>query len=212
MARTKPRVTYVDRDPTATPHELSTELYADANDCYAYPITSAEDIVMFIPGGRYPYDGDVSENTDWLREGNYERLWKTVQAFEKLGALLDGEDGKRIVKYRGRDEATGFPLMERPLGGPLMKFYTRHCSAMWQTSSSIAPAYLHLVYRWSLQILSALATIHKKGIIHMEIGSLKSHWLREDLSLALVGFMSADFVNTRGERAQGDDNDELRLA
>ena len=69
-------------------------------------------------------------------------------------------------------------------------------------SSLIAPEYLPLVYRWALQILTALATIHSEGIFHMDIQSLDPYWLREDLSIALVGFMSASFVNLRGEHTQ----------
>ena len=136
-------------------------------------------------------------------------------------------------RYRGKDPATAFPLLERPSGGPPVDFYSRHYPLMYPairngdtttvlgiaTSDSLtspillAPVYRLLVYRWALQILTALSVIDSHGIIHMDIAVQESFWLRQDLSLALVGFLGAKFVNTRGEHVPGRSHcgDEFRL-
>jgi len=119
-------------------------------------------------------------------------------------------------RYRGRDPATGFPLLEKAPLGPLCWYLRRRDSAMYPPnpsgSSSIAPEHLHLVYRWALQILTALSTIHSKEMIHMDVQSTESCRLREDLSLALVGFVGSSFWNLRGERfLDSSSNWETRL-
>ncbi|KEQ60474.1 uncharacterized protein M437DRAFT_68022 [Aureobasidium melanogenum CBS 110374] len=168
---------------------------------------------MIVPGGRYPYAGDVSTDADWLREPEAELVWRNVLVHEKLNAAESS--CARIVRYKGRDAATAFPLLEKPGGGPLNKFLALHRARMYPEAhdneadsdsietSFIASTYLPLVYRCALQILSALSEIHRNGIIHMDIVSPDCFWLYEDLSIALVGFQSADFVSLKGERVQG---------
>lgn len=138
-------------------------------------------------------------------------------------------------RYFGKDTATAFPLLEKPAGGPLSEFYLHHHNSIYPANKDndsnsatalgtmtshdpvhgapLAPVYLHLIYRWALQILSALSVIHSHGIIHMKIIDQDSFWLREDLSIALVGFLSADFVNLNGERVRGNthNGNEFRL-
>ncbi|KAG9765644.1 hypothetical protein KCU73_g336, partial [Aureobasidium melanogenum] len=208
MTRTKLVYTQPTRDPSATPLKLSPESWAGLLDplCFVYEIDEAvyDNTLIMIPGGRYPYDGDVSEDADWLRESEAELVWRNVLVFEKLNAA--GSKCNRIVKYKGRDAATSFPLLEKPGGGPLKTFLATHRTRMYpeNEAGSIAPTYLPLIYRWALQILSALSEIHHNGIIHMDIVSPDCFWLYDDLSIALVGFQSADFVNMEGERVQGD--------
>lgn len=55
-----------------------------------------------------------------------------------------------------------------------------------------------LVYRWALQILTALSETFRNEIIHVDIVSLDCFWLFEDSSIALVAFQSADFVSLKG--------------
>lgn len=72
MARTKIIYTQPTRNPTATPYKLSTEPYAALFNppCSAYPVINGGeiDVVMLIPGGRFVYDGDPSEDADWTHE------------------------------------------------------------------------------------------------------------------------------------------------
>lgn len=122
-------------------------------------------------------------------------------------------------RYKCKDAATAFPLLEKPEGGPLDRFWHAHRERMYPVNNNnisefseltgsgshvLATHYLPLIYRWALQVLSALSVIHNHEIIHMDIVSPDSFWLRQDLSLALVGFQSADFVNAQGQRVQGD--------
>ncbi|KAG9671909.1 hypothetical protein KCU99_g7395, partial [Aureobasidium melanogenum] len=213
MARTKLVYTQPTRDAAATPPTLSREPWASILNplCFVYEIDQEkfEHTVILIPGGRYPYDGDVSEDADWLREREAVLVWRNVLVYEKL--IAEGVECDRVVRYRGKDAATAFPLLEKPRGGPLKTFLAAHRTRMYgaatgnsHKTSSIAPAYLPLIYRWGLQILSALSEIHGNGIIHMDIVSPDCFWLYDDLSIALVGFQSADFINMKGERVQGD--------
>lgn len=164
-----------------------------------------------IPGGRYPYNGDVSNDADWLHEPTTGLVWKNVLVYEKLDA--SGAGCQRIVKHKGKDAAIAFPLLEKPGGGTLKEFLAANHARMYlggvsdntaygnsNDKCSIAPAYLPLVYCWALQILSALSEIHRCGIVHMDVVSLDCFWLYENLSIALVGFQSADFINLKGER------------
>lgn len=159
-----------------------------------------------IPGGNYPYDGNVSADADLLCEPEAELVWCNVLVYEKL--IAEGMVCDRTVRYRGRDAATAFPLLEKPGGGLLNKFLAARRGQMYsmrETSDvQITPTCLLLVYRWALQILSALSELHRNGIIHMDIVSPDCFWLYNDLSIALVGFQSAGFVNLRGERAKRD--------
>ncbi|KAG9664087.1 hypothetical protein KCU64_g917, partial [Aureobasidium melanogenum] len=213
MARTKPIFTKPPRDPSATPLTLSPEPWAEPLNplCFVYEIdeTGYENTLILIPGFRYPYDGDASEDADWLREGDAELVWRNVLVYEKLKAAKS--KCNRIAKYKGKDAATAFPLLGKPDGGPLNKFLAVHRARMYgadtsnsHETSSIAPAYLPLLYRWVLQILPALSEIHRNEIIHMDIVSSDCFWLYKDLRIALVGFQSADFVNLEGEPVQGD--------
>lgn len=102
MARTKIIYTQPTRDPTATPHRLLfKELYAPLYNplCFAYPVAEIDHMVMLVPGGRYPYDGDASENAEWTDEPQHEFVWRTVLAYGKMGALDWERAGRRIVKY-----------------------------------------------------------------------------------------------------------------
>ncbi|GAB7347756.1 hypothetical protein MBLNU459_g5305t1 [Dothideomycetes sp. NU459] len=161
MARTilAPRYTRPTRDPGAIPHDFRigpNGAYACFETSAACEVPGEDDMVMIIPGGRYSYDGDASEDADWLGEDmGHEQVWRATLAYEKMGDL-DEDAGRRVV-------------------------------------------------RWALQVLSALSTIHSHGIIQLRIASFESFWLREDLSLALAGFLSADFVNKSGEWVAGDD-------
>ncbi|KAG9704219.1 hypothetical protein KCU60_g5522, partial [Aureobasidium melanogenum] len=213
MARTKLVYTQPTRDPAATPLKLCPKPWAELMNplCFVYEIdkTGYENTLILIPGGRYQYDGDVSECAEWLREGDAELVWRNVLVYEKL--LVAESTCNRIVKYKGKDAATAFPLLEKPGGGPLNQFLAAHRTRMYGAAASnshqtspIASTYLPLIYRWALQILSALSETHGNGIIHMDIVSLDCLWLYNDLSIALVGFQSADFVNMKGERVQGD--------
>lgn len=208
MARTKLIYSQPPRDPSATPPVLSLGTWAELLNplCFVYEIEEAdyENTLMIVPGGRYPYAGDVSTDADWQREPEAELVWRNVLFHEKLNAAESS--CARIVRYKGRDAATAFPLLEKPGGGPLNKFLTVHRARMYpeNETSTIASTYLPLVYRWALQILSALSEIHRNGIIHMDVVSPDCFWLHDDLSIALVGFQSADFVNLRDERVQGE--------
>ncbi|KAG9664696.1 hypothetical protein KCU98_g16492, partial [Aureobasidium melanogenum] len=208
MARTRLVYTQPTRDPSATPLTLSAEPWASILNplCFVYGIDQAghENTLMIIPGGRYPYDGDVCADADWLREHEAELVWRNVLVYEKLDA--SGSQYTRIGKYKGKDAATAFPLLEKPGGAPLKTFLAAHRTRMYpeNETGSVASTYLPLVYRWALQISSALSEIHRCEIIHMDVVGSDCFWLYEDLSIALVGFQSADFVNLKGQRVQGD--------
>jgi hypothetical protein len=49
---------------------------------------------------------------------------------------------------------------------------------------------LLLYYRWALQSLAMLAFLHEQGVYLMDFSS-KTIWIREDLSIALSGFVNA---------------------
>lgn len=213
MARTKLVYTQPTRDATARPPRLSLEPWAEILNplCFVYKINEAgyDNTLIMIPGGRYPYDGDASGDADWLLENTAELVWRNVLVYEKLNA--SGSQYNRIVKCRGKDAATAFPLLEKPGRGPLNKFLAVNRARMYgaatgssQETSSIASAYLPLISRWALQILSASSEIHRCGIIHMDIVSPDCFWLDSYLSITLVGFQSADFVNLEGKRVRGD--------
>lgn len=51
---------------------------------------------------------------------------------------------------------------------------------------------LLLFYRWALQSLAVLAFLHEHGVYLMDF-SMRTLWIRDDLSIALSGFVSATF-------------------
>jgi hypothetical protein len=61
---------------------------------------------------------------------------------------------------------------------------------------------LRLYYRWALQGLSALATLHSKDI-YLRTFSTEQIWLRSDLSLALTGFVGADILGDTTDYGDG---------
>jgi hypothetical protein len=61
---------------------------------------------------------------------------------------------------------------------------------------------LHLYYRWALQSLSALSTLHSKGI-YLRTFSPQQIWLRSDFSLALTGFIGADITGDKTDYLEG---------
>ena len=71
---------------------------------------------------------------------------------------------------------------------------------MYPSDSESAPAtisgpYRPLVFQWALQLLSGLSFVHSHGIIFGDLNP-SACWLNSDLSIALVGFVSAQFYDS----------------
>ncbi|KAF1988219.1 hypothetical protein K402DRAFT_391982 [Aulographum hederae CBS 113979] len=134
---------------------------------------------------------------DFDSDGDTDECSKTCIAYEKLGV-----DHESIVSYRGREPSNGLPLLAQPTGPTFHEFYNTQGENMWPpTLGHVAPQYLPLALSWVLQTLSAVIFVHSKEIF---FGNLGTHicWLQEDLSIKIVGFVEAKFVNEYGDLAE----------
>ena len=61
--------------------------------------------------------------------------------------------------------------------------------------ATISGPYRPLVLQWALQLLSGLSFVHSHGIIFGDLNP-SACWLNSDLSIALVGFVSAQFCDS----------------
>ncbi|GES63598.1 hypothetical protein ATEIFO6365_0007028500 [Aspergillus terreus] len=95
----------------------------------------------------------------------------------------------RIVKYLGR-LPVGY-LLEKLEPGPLART-TLPPLAMFPSSrpQRERDPLLLLYYRWALQSLSILVFLHEQSLYLMDF-SFATIWIRDDLSIALNGFLSA---------------------
>ncbi|OCL13058.1 hypothetical protein AOQ84DRAFT_417210, partial [Glonium stellatum] len=89
------------------------------------------------------------------------------------------EDHPRLVKYLGTT-SSGFRL-ERLTPGPMPSRFPH---------PSTSQPVLSLYWRWALHSLKALQFIHSKSVFLNDFCN-ETLWLREDFSLAIVGFLNA---------------------
>ncbi|KAF1988218.1 hypothetical protein K402DRAFT_452932 [Aulographum hederae CBS 113979] len=191
---TKPRFDDEQRPPLlqVTPRGWFAGIY----DPFITAAEVAPGVVSLIPNGfaRDSEDWADEEDDDFEADGCY----KTCIAYEKIG-----ENHEAIVEYRGRDPSTGFPLLAKPTGPPLDIYISQNREKIWPPGRrSVAAESFPLVISWALQALAALAFLHSKEVY---FGSLGAHacWLQEDISIKLVGFVDADFVDGYGEKNVG---------
>jgi hypothetical protein len=137
----------------------------------------------------------------WRQPPKIYLVYQTCIAYEQIG-----EDHPQILKYLGPDEWTGFPILARPSGPPLKKFLLEHSAAMFppeleDSSIKLSPKYHPLVLSWSLQLLSTLSFIHPHSIIYSAQDLMSVCFLSSTLSLLLVGFLDARFVDEYGYKS-----------
>ncbi|QMW24916.1 hypothetical protein G4B84_000161 [Aspergillus flavus NRRL3357] len=104
----------------------------------------------------------------------------------------------RIVKYLGR-LPVGY-LLEKldpgPLGATTLPLLTTFPASRMSSDDKDSPdngdrePLLLLYYRWTLQSLTMLAFLHEHGVYLMDFSS-STIWIRDDLSIALSGFVNA---------------------
>lgn len=101
----------------------------------------------------------------------------------------------------GQDAWTGLPILAKPSGGTLEQFIEKHLFRLYtepleSAFSRIKKDFLPLAYQWSLQIASALCTIHSHGIAYGEITDALCWLSSPSLSISLAGFLGAEFQDT----------------
>ncbi|RHZ69171.1 hypothetical protein CDV55_107067 [Aspergillus turcosus] len=97
-----------------------------------------------------------------------------------------------IVKYLGR-LPVGY-LLEKldpgPLGTTTLPLLTTFPASRTSSNNGDREPLLLLYYRWALQSLTMLAFLHEHGVYLMDFSS-STIWIRDDLSIALSGFVNA---------------------
>ncbi|KAL5363471.1 hypothetical protein BJX96DRAFT_187020 [Aspergillus floccosus] len=97
----------------------------------------------------------------------------------------------RIVRYLGRLPVGH--LLEKLEPGPLARTTLpplARCPSSHPPGDTLRDPLLFLYYRWALQSLSFLVFLHEQSVYLMDL-SFATIWIRDDLSIALSGFLGA---------------------
>ncbi|KAG4274677.1 hypothetical protein FPRO04_09041 [Fusarium proliferatum] len=166
------------------------------------------DSVIFTPHCRFWTDSSADDDADalWREDAEAFLCFKTSYAYKMIG-----EEHPRIVPVIGQDAWTGLPILPKPSYSNLWHFLSNYDSQLFAPQEGCASPnrrlktnFRPLAYQWSLQLLSALSLIHSYGIAYGEIIE-ESCWLTTgSLSIALAGFIGADFHDpSRGANLPG---------
>ncbi|KAF5625317.1 uncharacterized protein FTJAE_10035 [Fusarium tjaetaba] len=155
------------------------------------------DSVIFTPHCRFWTDTLEDDDADasWREDAEAFYCFKTSYAYNMIG-----EEHPRIVPVIGQDAWTGLPILPKPSYSNLDHFLGNYGTQLFASQEGCAPPnrrlkpeFRPLAYQWSLQLLSALSLIHSRGIAYGEITE-ENCWLTTgSLSIALAGFIGADF-------------------
>lgn len=167
---------------------------ADIGLIIAVQVRDTVNGVILLPQ-EYIHDPDPDcPDASWRESYLAKRCFKTTVAYEQISSS-SAHLHSRIVPFIRRDPWTGFPILARPSGPPLDRFLDQNRKSIYdEASHRVRVTHRPLVYKWALQLVSALEFVHAQDIILGDLDTAHC-WLSSSptLSLSLVGFLDSSF-------------------
>lgn len=238
MARTKTWPDLRPASTGKRPVPIPPGFYADLDQVCARPLNEESMILAPTDGWSFNEQGKYDEEAyDASRtHSDMSRCWQATLAYERFGGIQHPnllrcvfEDNNGVLlhkcfhfhvteadrdgRFLSRDPWTAFPILETPPGMPLCKFLKKNKQSMYSTpldtlSTRVLPEYHHVIYKWALDLITALAFVHSEDIVFGTLGQ-ENCWISmekpepipEDSSLSVFGFIDAGFKNKPEEKS-----------